>query len=102
MQVLWPYQMDVNAQCYPVNKNATQLESCQKSVTATLGIDNQKIETCAGGTEGLVLLSADEAITQNYKVTGSPTLIMNGQRYRGQRTAEAYKQGNSGKARKSL
>jgi glutaredoxin len=92
-QALWPYLVDVNAQCYPVNKNVTQLASCQKSVTAARGIDNQKIETCAGGSEGLALLKADEAITQNLKVTGSPTLIMNGQRYSGLRTAEAYKQG---------
>jgi len=85
--------MDVNARCYPVYKNATQLESCQKSVTATRGIDNQKIESCAGGSEGLALLSADEAITKNYKVTGSPTILINGQRYSGLRTAEAYKEG---------
>ena len=57
-QELWPYLADVNAQCYPVYKNTTQIESCQKSVTATLGIDNQKIETCAGGSEGLGLLKA--------------------------------------------
>jgi len=92
-QELWPYLMDVNARCYPVYKNTTQLESCQKNVTATLGIDNQKIETCASGSEGLALLSADETITKNLKITGSPTLIMNGQKYVGQRTAEAYKQG---------
>jgi len=92
-QALWPYLMDVNTQCYPVYKNATQIEFCQKNATATRGIDNQKIETCAGGSEGLALLSADEAITKNFKVTGSPTLIINGQRYSGQRTAEAYKQG---------
>ena len=91
-QNLWPYLMDVNAQCYPVNKNATQLEFCQKNVTATRGIDNQKIEACASGSEGLALLKADEAITKNLKITGSPTLIMNGQKYVGQRTAEAYKQ----------
>jgi hypothetical protein len=93
MQELWPYLVEVNAQCYPVSKNATQLASCQKSVTATRGIDNQKIETCAGGSEELALLSADEVITKNLKITGSPTLLMNGQRYSGQRTAEAYKQG---------
>jgi len=92
-QKLWPYLMDVNAQCYPVYKNATQLEFCQKNVTATRGIDNQKIETCAYGSEGIALLKADEAITKNLKITGSPTLIMNGQKYVGQRTAEAYKQG---------
>ena len=92
-QALWPYLMDVNAQCYPVYKNATQMELCQKNVTATRGIDNQKIETCASGSEGLALLSTDEVITKNLKITGSPTILINGQKYVGQRTAEAYKQG---------
>ncbi len=87
---VWPYLRDFNAQCYPVWQNATQLESCQKNVTATLGITN--IETCASGSEGLALLKAEGAITSSYKVTGSPTLIINGQRFSGARTAEAYKQ----------
>jgi len=92
-QALWPYLMDVNTQCYPVYKNATQIEFCQKNATATRGIDNQKIEACASGSEGLALLSADEVITKNLKITGSPTILINGQKYVGQRTAEAYKQG---------
>jgi hypothetical protein len=92
-QNLWPYLMDVNTQCYPVYKNATQLELCQKNATATRGIDNQKIETCASGPDGLTLLKADETITKNLKITGSPTILINGQKYAGQRTAEAYKQG---------
>lgn len=89
---VWQYLTDFNALCYPVYKNASQLESCQKNVTATLGVDNAKIETCATGSEGISLLSADETITKSLKVTGSPTLFMNGQKYAGQRTAEAYKQ----------
>ena len=89
---VWPYLMDLNALCYPLTKNATQLASCQQNVTATLGMDNQKIETCATGSEGLALLEADEGVTTSLKVTGSPTIFMNGQKYAGQRTAEAYKQ----------
>ena len=88
----WDYLNLINAQCYPIYKNATQLATCQANVTTTLGIDNQKIETCATGSEGIALLRADEAITKNLKITGSPTLMMNGQKYAGQRTAEAYKQ----------
>jgi glutaredoxin len=87
----WDYLNLINAQCYPVWQNATQLASCQKNVTATLGITD--IDTCASGSEGLALLRADEAITKNLKITGSPTLLINGQKYSGQRTAEAFKQG---------
>ena len=90
--IFWDYLNLINAQCYPIYKNATQLESCQKNVTATLDIDNQKIETCAGGSEGMALLKIDETITSNLKVTGSPTLFINGQKYSGQRTPDAYKQ----------
>ncbi len=88
----WDYVKLVNEQCYPIYKNATQLATCQANVSSTLGIDNQKIETCASGSEGIALLRADEVITKDLKITGSPTLMMNGQKYAGQRTAEAYKQ----------
>ena len=88
----WDYVKLVNEQCYPIYKNATQLATCQANVSSTLGIDNQKIETCASGSEGIALLRADETITKHLKITGSPTLMINGQKYAGQRTAEAYKQ----------
>ena len=91
-QKFWSYLTEINAQCYPIYKNATQLELCQKNITESLGIDNRQIETCALGSEGLALLRADETITKTLRVTGSPTLIINGQVYSGQRTAEAYKQ----------
>jgi glutaredoxin len=91
-QELWPYLMDFNKNCVAIRQNETLLDACETNITRTLGIDNQKIETCASGSEGLDLLRADEVITGNYKVTGSPTLIINGQRYSGQRTAEAFKQ----------
>jgi glutaredoxin len=94
-QELWPYLMDFNKNCQDASlrKNTASLDACGVNATRKLGIDNQKIETCAGGSEGLALLSADEAITKNYQVTGSPTLIINGQRFSGQRTAESFKQG---------
>jgi glutaredoxin len=94
-QALWPYLTEFNRNCQnaSIRQNAASLDACGTDATQKAGIDNQKIETCAGGSEGLALLRADETITKNYKVTGSPTLIINGQRYSGQRTAEAYKQG---------
>lgn len=91
-QKYWSYITELNAQCYPIYKNATQLEVCQQNITESLGIDNRQIETCALGSEGLALLRADETITKTLRVTGSPTLFINGQIYSGQRTPEAYKQ----------
>jgi glutaredoxin len=93
-QELWPYLMDFNRNCQNVSlrQNATSLDACGTNTTRKLGINDEKIETCAMGSEGLSLLRSDEWITKNYKVTGSPTLIINGQRYSGQRTPEAFKQ----------
>ena len=90
---LWPYLLDFNANCYALSKNATALDACVAAASQKAKIDNQKIETCASGSEGLALLKADEAITTANKVTGSPTLIINGQRYSGARTPDGYKQG---------
>jgi glutaredoxin len=93
-QQLWPYLMDFDKNCQDasVRQNTSVYNSCRANITGKLGIDNQKIETCASGSEGLALLSADEAITKKYGVTGSPTLIINGQRYSGARTPDAFKQ----------
>ena len=94
-QELWPYLMDFNTNCQDVStrKNATSLDTCGANIIQKLGIDNQKIKTCTEGSEGLALLGTDVAIAQNYKVTGSPTIMINGQKYAGQRTADAYRQG---------
>jgi hypothetical protein len=93
-QQLWPYLMDFDTNCQAaiIRQNTTVYNTCWANITGKLGIDNQKIETCASGSEGLALLSADEAITKKYQVTGSPTLIINGQRYSGARTPDAFKQ----------
>jgi len=89
---LWPYLMDYNPNCIPMRQNATSLDACVADATRKLGIDNQEIESCAIGGEGLALLQADEDFTTKNQVTGSPTLIINGQRYTGARTPEAYRQ----------
>jgi hypothetical protein len=88
----WSYLMDFNANCYPLVQDAARLDACRVNITENLGIDSRKIEICATGREGLALLEADEGFATKYQVTGSPTLIINGQRYSGARTPDAYKQ----------
>jgi len=85
----WNYLNLFNTQCYPVWQNATQLASCQKNVTATLKIPD--IDTCASGPEGLALLKADELEAKKYSASASPTLLINGVKYSGTRTPEAFK-----------
>ena len=89
---LWDYIGSFNSQCYPVWQNATSLLSCQKNATAALGMDNNKIEGCAEGADGIAVLKSDETAADNKGVTGSPTLIVNGVTYTGARTPEGYKQ----------
>ena len=89
---LWPYIVEFNAKCYSLRQNASGMESCLAATAKKVSIDDAKIEACATGSEGIGLMEADEAVTTGNRVTGSPTLIINGQRYSGQRTPEAYKQ----------
>jgi len=89
---LWPYIVDFNANCYSLRQNASGMEACLAATTKKTSIDNAKIEACATGSEGLDLMKADEAVTTANKITGSPTILINGQKYAGQRTADGYKQ----------
>ncbi|MDD1664497.1 MAG: DsbA family protein [Methanomicrobiales archaeon] len=88
----WQYLIAFNRDCYPIWQNATQLDACRRNTMQALGIDAQKIETCANGVDGLGLLKADETFSNTHNAQASPTLIINGQVYSGQRTPEAYKQ----------
>lgn len=56
------------------------------------GIDAAKIKSCFEGEEGKTLLAENVKEAEKYGVTGSPTLIINDQRYSGARTSEAFKQ----------
>ncbi len=91
-QNYWAYLMKINSNCYPLYRNSTEMEACWKDAATKLGMDTGTIETCAYGAQGLGLLAADESLTDQYGVTGSPTLIINGARYQGARTSDGFKQ----------
>lgn len=88
----WEYLTAFNKACYPSWQNAAVLASCRQNTTASLGIDQAKIDTCAGGEEGIALLKADEAASAKDRATASPMLFINGVKYSGARTPEAFKQ----------
>jgi len=88
----WNYLKTFNDQCYPVWQNASRLDSCRKNVTAALGVDLPKIEACANGTEGLTLVEMDATESDAIGATASPTLMINGVKYTGARTPEAFKE----------
>lgn len=88
----WKYLEEFNKNCYPQYSDDAKLDACWKATADKFGIDKAKIESCASGKEGIDLLKADEQIGDGYGVTGSPTLIVNGETYSGSRTSDAYKQ----------
>ena len=91
-QKFWDYIDTFNARCYPVSQNLTSLNACWRNTSEDLGFDTLAIETCATGSEGLGLLNTDETNANQNSATASPTLLINGVKYSGARTPEAYKQ----------
>ena len=87
----WSYVTDIDNNCYPVYRDSAAMDLCWKNASIKLGINVSQIEKCAYGPEGITLLQSDEALTQQYQISGSPTLLINGQRYSGARTPEAFK-----------
>ena len=90
-QKFWDYIETFNTRCYPVSQNLTSLNTCWRNTSASMGFDTSAIETCATGSEGLGMLKADESNANQNGATASPTLLINGVKYSGARTPEAYK-----------
>jgi predicted DsbA family dithiol-disulfide isomerase len=88
----WDYIDAFNARCYPVSQNLTSLNTCWRTTSSDLGFDTSAIETCATGSDGLGMLKTDETNANQNGATASPTLLINGVKYSGARTPEAYKQ----------
>jgi len=91
-QKYWAYVNQVDSTCYSNFRDATSLDSCWKAAAQNQSFDIQKIQSCATSQEGLALLAQDEQLTNANGVTGSPTLIINGVQYNGDRSPEAFKQ----------
>lgn len=75
-----------------VNENYQNLDGNWERCASENSIDVATIQTCFDGQEGADLLSASAVVSNENQVSGSPTLIINGVKYQGGRTAEAYKQ----------
>jgi protein-disulfide isomerase len=87
----WKYLAYINAKCYPIYRNGEDgYNTCWKAAAANASIDTAKIESCMAG-EGVALLKGEETASNANGVSGSPTLLINGVRYNGARTAEAFK-----------
>lgn len=70
-----------------VRNAATVWEKCATDSK----MDAAAIKACAEGEEGKKLLAENVKLAEQYGVSGSPTLVINGVTYNGARTADAYK-----------
>jgi len=83
----WDFIEKINKSC--TSQNA---DTCWEQIGKDLGIDTQKIKDCQNS-EGNSLLEQELNLVQEYGVSGSPQLFINGVEYQGERTSEGYKNG---------
>jgi hypothetical protein len=87
----WKYLTAINNNCYSIYRNGDDAyNTCWKKAATDNKIDVAKIETCMSK-EGIDLINAETAADSKNSVSGSPTMIINGQLYQGARTPEAFK-----------
>jgi 2-hydroxychromene-2-carboxylate isomerase len=72
------------------NKNARAIDSNWKDCAKEVGVDEGKLSACADGDEGKDLLEASFAEATKRGASGSPTIFLNGQPYRGGRKSRDF------------
>lgn len=82
----WEYLMAINSNC-----NSGNIEECWEGQAKALGIDTSVISTCFSS-EATKLLQAEVELNQQFDVSGSPTVFLNGKQYAGSRNPEIMKQ----------
>lgn len=82
----WDFLKEVNADC--TYENA---DTCWTGSAQAVGININQISQCEKQ-EFNTLLDQEIALTEQYNISGSPTLLINDSLYQGSRTAEDFKQ----------
>lgn len=89
--VLWKYVSAINKDCYPVYRDGEETYAkCWKTAAKNAGADVDKISTCIEK-EGASLIQKEDTLAKSYGVSGSPTLVINGETVNAERTADGYK-----------
>ena len=83
---LWDFIKEINSKATSQNVNAKW-----EGIAKNLGIDVNQIKQCQTD-EGPTLLNQEIKLTDKYKISGSPTLLINETIFQGSRTSEAYKE----------
>ena len=83
----WKFVTDINQTC-----TAQNVDSCWESVAQRGGINVNKIKTCQRD-EAINLLKQETTLNQQYGISGSPQVVINGKEYTytGAQTAETFK-----------
>ncbi len=80
------FALAMNKKC-----NAQNADECWEGVASELGIDTKEVKRCFDE-EGLKLAEEQLRLNKLLRVSGSPTVFVEGQEYSGARTPEGYKQ----------
>ncbi|MFP3949540.1 MAG: DsbA family protein [Candidatus Micrarchaeia archaeon] len=82
------YATAVNSECFDTGKD---IETCWKTVAEAQGINTTEIEE-SFDSEKYTILEREKQITFSTQNFGSPSMIINGVKYSGPRSPEAYKE----------
>jgi glutaredoxin len=72
------------------NKNPRAIDSNWKDCAKEVGVNQEKLSACADSDEAKMLLVASFEEAKTRKVTGSPTMFLNGQPYQGGRKSRDF------------
>lgn len=61
------------------SSSSSEETTCWTDIADKLGMDSQKIESFAFSSDGISLLKMDSSLADDYSVSGSPTLFINGE-----------------------
>ena len=81
----WDFVMAANTEC-----TSNDVDECWEEVAKNIGIDIEQIKSCQAN-EAIALLEEEVKLNQEYDVSGSPTIIVNGKVYEGERSPESFK-----------
>ncbi len=86
----WDYVMAINKAC-----KSNDVDKCWENIAKGQDIDVEKIKSCQKD-EAVTLLGNEVKLNTANKVSGSPTIIINGVKYSGGRSPENFKTGICG------
>ncbi len=82
----WDFVMAANSDC-----TAENIEKCWTKAAKKAGVNVDKVKQCQAN-ESIALLKKEVELNKKYDVSGSPTIVLNGEQYEGQRSPETFKQ----------